>query len=181
MDAYERYIFEMNKGDFTIAPAATATAAEDEYTIDKTYAQLKAMYDKGNLHGLKWHLEDGTVVMVPLTSAEADAFVFSTTIGADVHVFTMTAADELVYGTVAAGAGGSKMQVADVGGDGKPDVADPDPSTVYLTPGASSSDPYTRWVYSNGTWTSIGTTSVDLTDYYTKADIDAMPTVAYHE
>lgn len=106
MDAYERYIFEMNKGDFTATPAAAVTATEGEYGIDKTYAQLKAMFDKGNLHGLKWHLEDGTIVMVPLTSAEADAFVFSLTIGADVHVFTMTTENELVYGTVAVCAGG---------------------------------------------------------------------------
>lgn len=183
MDKYGLYIEKMtdkapNQLFGTATPAANATSADGEYTIDKTFAQLQAMFEKGYLSYLNWH-QDGVIIRVPLTAATIDTFVFSTTVANEICTFTLDSGDNLTFSEKSAGAGGSQMKVVDAGGDGKPDVASPDPSVVYLTPGASSSDPYTRWVYSDGTWTDIGTTDVDLSDYYTKGEVDAFELVGY--
>lgn len=178
--AYEQYTRALSTPEPSIFPpvgdiAEMALRDSGGYSVDKSYAQLKAMYDKSNLHGLKWHTGGDTdpVIMVPLTSAEADAFVFSVMIGTEIHVFTINSDDTLDYEERANGGGGSAMQVVPLSG-GYPDVATPDPSIVYLTEGASASDPYDRWVYSDGTWTNIGTTDVALSDYYSKEDFDTM-------
>lgn len=50
-----------------------------------------------------------------------------------------------------------------------------DNSIIYmvLDPNASSPDVYDEWLWVNGTYEHIGSTRVDLTDYYNKTQIDA--------
>ncbi len=49
-----------------------------------------------------------------------------------------------------------------------------DNNTIYmvLDPNASSPDVYDEWLWVNGTYEHIGSTRVDLTDYYNKTQID---------
>lgn len=107
MDSYGQYIQIVavpTPGAFPSAPSQGPAAQESEgdgYTIDKTYAQLKAMYEKGNLSGLKWHVGDGSVIVIPLAQAISDAFVFSTIYDAGAglmtYTFTLDSSDELVF------------------------------------------------------------------------------------
>lgn len=179
MDSYDWYISVLTEPTPGLPNAVPqgSVAQDDEgdgYTIDKTYAQLKAMYDKGNLSCLKWHLGDGTVIRVPLAQVTEDAFAFSTLYDAGsglmTYTFTLNSSDELTF-TEGATTGGNAMKVVPLK-DGEPDVSDPDPSIIYLTPGATASDPYTRWVYSDGSWEDIGTADVDLEEYVSKAELN---------
>ena len=44
---------------------------------------------------------------------------------------------------------------------------------IYLLgPIGTGSDKYEEWIYSNNTWVKIGDTSVDLSNYYNKTEID---------
>lgn len=48
------------------------------------------------------------------------------------------------------------------------------PTTIYLvSKTASTNDAYDEYIYANNKWEKIGTTQVDLSNYYTKAQIDA--------
>lgn len=49
-----------------------------------------------------------------------------------------------------------------------------DNNTIYmvLDPNASSPDVYDEWLWVNGTYEHIGSTRVDLTDYYNKTQVD---------
>lgn len=50
-------------------------------------------------------------------------------------------------------------------------------TTIYLVPKtASTNDSYDEYIYVNNTWEKIGSTAVDLEDYYTKAQVNAMVT-----
>lgn len=62
----------------------------------------------------------------------------------------------------------------------KPDVANPDTKTIYLTkdPNLQVTDPYTEWIYTSSSpsttaWEVIGETTVDLSNYYTKSQSDS--------
>ena len=47
-------------------------------------------------------------------------------------------------------------------------------TTIYLVPkAASANNIYDEYIYVNNSWELIGSTEVDLSDYYTKAEIDA--------
>ena len=46
------------------------------------------------------------------------------------------------------------------------------PQVIYLVP--NQSDGYDEYVYSNGAWVQIGTTTTDLSDYYTKSQTDSL-------
>lgn len=46
-----------------------------------------------------------------------------------------------------------------------------DSGTIYLIQRAGE-DVYDQWIYTNGAWTNIGNTGVDLSAYYTKAEAD---------
>lgn len=44
---------------------------------------------------------------------------------------------------------------------------------IYLLgPIGTGSDQYEEWIYSNSTWVKIGDTTVDLSNYYTKTEVD---------
>lgn len=44
---------------------------------------------------------------------------------------------------------------------------------IYLLgPIGTGADKYEEWIYSNNTWVKIGETSVDLSNYYTKTEVD---------
>lgn len=50
-------------------------------------------------------------------------------------------------------------------------------TTIYLTPSdGGSGNSYSEYIYVNNTWELIGSTAVDLSDYYTKAQVNAMVT-----
>ena len=55
-----------------------------------------------------------------------------------------------------------------------PDVNDPSTKVIYLTKDDSSqeTDPYTEWIWANGNWDIIGTTSIDMSGYATKQDLN---------
>lgn len=57
-----------------------------------------------------------------------------------------------------------------------PDVTDPSSKTIYLTAngGSATANVYDEWIYSNSAWEQIGVTTVDLSDYYTKTEVDNM-------
>lgn len=60
--------------------------------------------------------------------------------------------------------------------DGHPDVADPSERFIYLykDPNSTETDPYTEWIYTvDNEWDVIGTTSVDLTPYYTRDEVES--------
>jgi hypothetical protein len=44
-------------------------------------------------------------------------------------------------------------------------------STIYLTPVGDGNNTYNEWLYVNNKWELIGSTQVDLTNYYTKDEI----------
>lgn len=50
-------------------------------------------------------------------------------------------------------------------------------TTIYLTPSSGGSgNSYSEYIYVNNAWELIGSTAVDLSDYYTKAQVNAMVT-----
>lgn len=55
-------------------------------------------------------------------------------------------------------------------------VSDIDPNTIYLVPkqSATQGDVYDEWLYINNAWEHIGSTQVDLTDYYNKTQTDTL-------
>lgn len=55
-------------------------------------------------------------------------------------------------------------------------VSDIDPNTIYLVPKQTSSqgDIYDEYLYINNAWEHIGSTEVDLTNYYNKTQTDAL-------
>ena len=159
---------------------------DEKWRIDKTYAELNTMYIRGRLTGLVWHLEDESVIFVPLTSKsvfnEQNAFIFSTIIttesGSSFHSFIVTEDDVLTYITEEVGGGGvdTAFQVVGLTPGGEPDVSEPSTQIIYLTKdaGSTATDPYTEWIYTeDGNWEIIGDTSIDLSDYYTKEEIDS--------
>lgn len=47
-----------------------------------------------------------------------------------------------------------------------------DPKSIYLVPKQGGG--YTEYVYINGSWEELGDTDIDLSDYYTKSETDAL-------
>ena len=47
-------------------------------------------------------------------------------------------------------------------------------TTIYLVPVSGATNVYMQHAYINGAWAQLGTTQVDLTNYYTKAQVDAL-------
>lgn len=64
------------------------------------------------------------------------------------------------------------FEIASIDGEtGEPDVDEPSTKVIYLTRVADSekTDPYTEWIYIEGTgWSIIGETSIDLSNYMQK-------------
>ena len=60
---------------------------------------------------------------------------------------------------------------------------DIDTHTIYLVPKQDSEqeDAYDEWLYINNAWEHIGSTTIDLSNYYTKSEVDAnkMPTYTF--
>ena len=59
----------------------------------------------------------------------------------------------------------------------EPDVSDPSTKIIYLTKDSSLqvTDPYTEWIWESGAnsaWHIIGETTPDLSDYYTKTEVE---------
>lgn len=52
-------------------------------------------------------------------------------------------------------------------------VSDISTTTIYLVPVTGASNVYMQYAYINNDWAQLGTTQVDLTNYYTKSQIDA--------
>lgn len=55
-------------------------------------------------------------------------------------------------------------------------VSDIDPFAIYLVPKQSpgQSDFYDEYIYTNNAWEKIGTTDIDLSNYYTKTQVDSL-------
>lgn len=47
-------------------------------------------------------------------------------------------------------------------------------TTIYLVPVSGSANVYMQYAYIGGAWAQLGTTEVDLTNYYTKTQVDAL-------
>ena len=47
-------------------------------------------------------------------------------------------------------------------------------TTIYLVPVAGQTNVYMQYAYINNDWAQLGTTQVDLTNYYTKTQVDAL-------
>lgn len=89
MDKYDQYIQILTEPAPGICPMAATGAAEDggsageagEFVIDKTFAQLEALYFKGALSKLTFHRGDGSKVVMHLAYVGSldgkRAFVFS--------------------------------------------------------------------------------------------------------
>ena len=52
-------------------------------------------------------------------------------------------------------------------------VSDISTSTIYLVPVEGETNVYMQYIYVNNEWAQLGTTQADLTNYYTKTQIDA--------
>ena len=69
------------------------------------------------------------------------------------------------------------FKVVCLGPNDEPDVSTPSVKIIYLTKDSSLqvTDPYTEWIWesgSNSAWHIIGETTPDLSDYYTKTEVD---------
>lgn len=51
-------------------------------------------------------------------------------------------------------------------------VSDISTTTIYLVPVAGASNVYMQYAYINNNWAQLGTTQIDLTNYYTKSQMD---------
>lgn len=49
-----------------------------------------------------------------------------------------------------------------------------DTSTIYLIQDSGDTSSYTQWMYINSAWAELGSTSVDLSSYYTKTQADTL-------
>lgn len=167
-------------------PAGTIqlSATDDTtWTIDKTYQDLKNMYARGRLTGLSWHRSEDSIIFVPLTSTGMvdghDSFVFSTILttqgSSSFHSFIVPdEGEKLIYVTEDVGVETS-FEVVEELVDGHPKVDNPSTKIIYLYKDSSSAvtDPYTEWIYTrDGEWEVIGETSLDLSGYYTSAQVD---------
>ena len=113
MDKYEQYIQILTEPSPGIFPIASAGAGEEtnsstvgEYTVDKTFDELEALYLKGALQKLTFHRGDGSKVLMQLAyvgevNGKA-AFVFSVAPSPQTDFgfesFALTEDDELLYG-----------------------------------------------------------------------------------
>jgi len=75
---------------------------------------------------------------------------------------------------------GGYRKVNGTGADNHPDVQNPDSKVIYLVedPNAPDPDHFYEWIWEvpaegNPIWRCIGTATMDLEDYYTKAEVDA--------
>ena len=89
---------------------------------------------------------------------------------------------------------GGYRKVNGTGADNHPDVQNPDPKVIYLVedPNAPNPDHFYEWIWEvpaegNPIWRCIGTATMDLEDYYTKDESDAifatkddLPTIDEH-
>ena len=89
---------------------------------------------------------------------------------------------------------GGYRKVNGTGADNHPDVQNPDPKVIYLVedPNAPDPDHFYEWIWEvpaegNPIWRCIGTATMDLEDYYTKDESDAifatkddLPTIDEH-
>jgi len=63
--------------------------------------------------------------------------------------------------------------------NGLPDVSNPKPNRIYLYDITDvGNDGYEEWLYVENGWERIGTTALDLQNYYTKAQTDALHEIA---
>lgn len=53
-----------------------------------------------------------------------------------------------------------------------PDISEAKEGVIYLVPVESDTDNYTQYILENSKWLSLGNTKLDLTNYYTKSEID---------
>ena len=149
-------VFKSNKFYLEVKEAINATAEiPDEYPkwIDIANEKIKEM---DNLNITTERVEDG--VDIVLTDKKG--------------VTTRTEVKDGVPGPVGPqGAPGAvKMQVVDT----LPETGETD--TIYLVKKSNPSEQnlYDEYVYTDTGWEHIGDTSVDLTDYYTKTETDAI-------
>jgi hypothetical protein len=147
-------VFKSNKFYLEVKEAINATAEiPDEYPkwIDVANEKIKEM---DNLNITTERVEDG--VDIVLTDKKG--------------VTTRTEVKDGAPGPQGPqGEPGSvKMQVVDT----LPDVGETD--TIYLVKKSNPGEQnlYDEYVYANDSWEHIGDTSVDLTDYYTKNEVD---------
>ena len=90
-----------------------------------------------------------------------------------------TKQDELIAGTgitiinnvISSSAAGVKLEIVQT-----LPVSDIDPQTIYLVPSSApgTSNVYDEYIYVNNAWENIGSTSVDLTNYYTKTEVGSL-------
>lgn len=76
---------------------------------------------------------------------------------------------------------GGFKKVNGTGADNHPDVQNPDPKVIYLVedPNAPDPDHFYEWIWEvpaegDPVWHCIGTATLDLEDYYTKDEVDAL-------
>lgn len=93
---------------------ATPASKNGKWTINKTYAELNALYIKGLKPGVQWHREDGSVISMPMTGvgkvSGKPAFTFSVILtdddGSVYHAFILDSANVVTYVTEDVGGGG---------------------------------------------------------------------------
>lgn len=62
-----------------------------------------------------------------------------------------------------------------------PTVSNPSETTFYLVPNGTGNDVYDEYIYTNNAWKKFGSTSIDLTHYYTKTQTDNLLSVKANE
>lgn len=113
MDKYDQYIQILTEPSPGIFPIGSSGAGEEtnssttgEYTIDKTFDELEALYLKGALQKLTFHRGDGSKVLMQLAYVgevnSKAAFVFSVAPSSQTDFgfesFALTEDNELLYG-----------------------------------------------------------------------------------
>lgn len=116
-----------------------------------------------------------TVSFVFLPFAESSGLAFMTSLIKDLEIDGKVYTEGTILGALAkkfaeASAVHIKVKVVDE----LPTVGDED--TIYLLPldDEEENNSYEEYLYTDGKWEKIGTTDINLSDYYTKSEVDSM-------
>lgn len=179
----------------TFVKKVLKTGSETEYKVlsdNDLTNELKANYDAAYTHSTVSHAPsnaqeniienvkvNGSVMSISEKSVDISVPIVSTDISADKESYTNAASTKAVadYVTDAlskiTGISFRILQDGEYDANGFPTVTGED-GVIYLVPTTSSEtdNSYNEFIYVNGTFEKIGTTSVDLTGYLKETDIE---------
>ena len=141
------------------------------YTIMKVetaeYADAYALYLNGERVGATINIPKDQVVQngVVNTVVTENNPYDGALVGDKYIMLTIANSESRIYIPMKEVMGGGYLVV-----DELPDIGDS--QHIYLVPNGSGG--YDRYIYSNNEWVNIGDTEVDLTNYYTKSEVNAL-------